>query len=397
MRFLFTISLLELFIGGGGRLIHIGPISLRMVLFSLCLCATVVAIMFPRRRSDGLMLAISLVLVYLVIHVGAVLVGTIYSGDTPKIFSEFQQSLYWLAAPFLALMLQSEADVEKVARLVVISGIILAFGYLGTLVGLITGVVNLGLLKTILSSSGEVQFRSGEFFIYKGFLYLGVSVVFLVAYRRRFWVPLAAMVGIAMVLTFTRGFLLSASVATFALLCAQGRWRSALPALFLMGAAVFFLWVYVPSTDEAAGGRYTSSTNQRVQDMQYMADNATAKTLTIGEGYASLIDNRYQIENTFLWAVWKLGVVGLLFWMVPFFLSAFYYSKIPDRRSNATANAYLFGVVLVYVQTAMNPFLNNPIGLSFVLVALFSLRVLARVSNAPPHHLLIPGVDCAAH
>ena len=116
MRLLFSVSLLELFIGGGGRLTHVGPVSLRMVLFALCLGATAVAIMFPRRRSDGLMLAISLVLVYLLIHVGAMLVGAMYSGDTPKILSEFQQSLYWLAAPFLALMLQTEADVEKIGR-----------------------------------------------------------------------------------------------------------------------------------------------------------------------------------------------------------------------------------------------------------------------------------------
>jgi hypothetical protein len=172
-------------------------------------------------------------------------------------------------------------------------------------------------------------------------------------------------------------------VAVFALLCAQGRWRAALPALLLMGAAAFFVLVYLPSADETVGGRYESSTNQRLEDMQYMADNADAKTIIIGEGYASLINNRYQIENTFLWAVWKLGVIGLVFWFVPFLLSLFYYFRIPDRRSNATANAFMFGVVLVYVQTATNPFLNNPIGLSFVLVALFSLRVLARIVREP--------------
>jgi hypothetical protein len=384
MRILFTISLLELFIGGGGRLIHVGLISLRMVLFALCLCATVVAIMFPRRKSDGLMLAISLALAYLVIHVGGMLVGAIYSGDTPKIFGEFQQSLYWLAAPFLALMLQSEGDVEKTARLVVLSGLILTFGYLAIVVALITGVVGLGMARSLLTSGGEVQFRSGEFFIYKGFLYLGIAAVFLVAYRRRFWIPLVIIVAIAMVLTFTRGFLLSGSVAIFGLLCAQRRWRTALPALILMGAGVLFLWVYVPSTEDVSGGRYEASTNQRLQDIGYMIDHVTANTLITGEGYASLIDNRYQIENTFLWVLWKLGVVGLVFWIVPFLLCVRYYFKISDRRTNPAANAYMFGVVLIYVQTNMNPFLNNPIGLSFVLVALFSLRTLARITNAPP-------------
>jgi len=73
-----------------------------------------------------------------------------------------------------------------------------------------------------------------------------------------------------------------------------------------------------------------------------------------------------------------------LFWMTPLALCVLFYLRIPDRRMNATANAYLFGVVLIYVQTNMNPFLNNPIGLSFVLVALFSLRTLSRAGNESP-------------
>jgi hypothetical protein len=34
-------------------------------------------------------------------------------------------------------------------------------------------------------------------------------------------------------------------------------------------------------------------------------------------------------------------------------------------------------VILVYVQTLTNPYLNNPIGLSFVMVAIFSLKTLS--------------------
>jgi hypothetical protein len=388
MRALFTISLLELFMGGGGRLIHVGPVSLRMVLFAACLCATVVAIMFPRRESDGLRLALLLSLIYLIIHVGGMLVGAMFVGDGPKIFGEFQQSLYWLAAPFIALMLQRETDVQKVTRLVLISGVTLASVYMGVLLAMATGIASPGLLKAIIGSSGELVFRGGDFFIYKGFLYLGIGIIFLVALRPRFWIPLAVFVGVAQLLTFTRGFLLSTSIALFALLCAQRRWRAAVPALILAGGALFVILVYLPSSDESVGGHYESSTNQRIEDMQYIVDHLSVKTLAIGEGYASLINNRYQIENTFLWAMWKLGLIGLAFWLVPLFLGLLYYFRIPDRRSNAPANAYLFGLVMIYVQTATNPFLNNPIGLSFAIVAIFALRVMARGHAANGH--LVP-------
>jgi hypothetical protein len=378
MRTLFTISLLELFIGGGGRLTAIGPVSLRMALFAACLCATAVAMLFPRRRSDGVLLAMLLVLIYLLVHVAALIVGAVYSGDGSEIFTEFQQSLYWLAAPFFALMIQSEQDVLRYARVVQIAGVVLACLYLLVLVGLITTLLPLHLVRAIIGPSGEVSFRSGEFFIYKGFVYLGISIVFFVALRGRYWVPIATVVAFAMVFTFTRGFLISTAASVLLMLCFQERWRAAVPALFLVVCAAFVVWVYLPSLDTRVLDNYDASTNARLQDLWYMIDHVTLKTLLIGEGFGSMINDRYLVENTFLWALWKLGVAGLIFWVFPLVLCVYYYSKIPDRRTSPLANAYFFGTVLVYLQTMINPYVNNPIGLSFVLLSMFSLRILSR-------------------
>jgi hypothetical protein len=378
MRALFTISLIELFFGGGGRLTAVGPVSLRMVLFAACLCATLVAILFPRRRSDGVLLAMLLVLIYLLVHVAGLVVGAVYGSDPSHMFAEFQQSLYWLAAPFFALMIQSEQEAQRYARLAQIAGVTLACIYLAILIGLISGLIHLSLVKAIVAPSGEAVFRSGEFFIYKGFLYLGISIVFFVAIRGKYWAPLATLVAIAMILTFTRGFVISTAAAVLLMLFMQGRWRAAVPVLVLVASAAFIVWIYLPSLDSSVLTSHEFSMNQRLEDMTYMFYHATAKTFIIGEGYGSLINDRYLIENTFLWAWWKLGTIGLLFWLLPLSLCIYYYTKISNRRSNPLANAYLFGTVLVYVQTATNPFLNNPIGLSFVMLAIFSLRILAR-------------------
>jgi hypothetical protein len=378
MRALFTISLLELFLGGGGRLTAVGPVSLRMVLFAACLCATLVAILFPRRRSDGVLFAMLLVLIYLLVHVAALVVGAVYGSEWSHMLVEFQQSLYWLAAPFFALMIQSEQEAERYACVVQIAGVTLACIYLGILIGLISGFIHLSLVKAIIGSSGEAVFRSGEFFIYKGFLYLGISIVFFVAIRGKYWIPLATLLAIAMILTFTRGFVISTAVAVLLMLCMQGRWRAAAPVLVLVASAAFLAWIYLPSVDSSLVASHESSTNQRLEDMAYMVYHVTPTTFITGEGYGSLINDRFLIENTFLWAFWKLGAVGLLFWLLPLGLCIYYYTRISNRRSNPLANAYLFGTVLVYVQTATNPFLNNPIGLSFVLLAIFSLRRLSR-------------------
>jgi hypothetical protein len=378
MRALFTLSLLELFMGGGGRLMAVGSVSLRMVLLAACLAATAVAILFPRRRSDGVLLAMLLVLIYLLVHVGALVVGAIQSDDPSQLPIEFQQSLYWLAAPFFALMIQSEDDVRRYARLAQGAGVALACAYLVILVGLISGVLSLGLIRAVLGRGGEISFRSGEFFVYKGFAYLGISIALLVALRDKYWAPLATLVAIAIMLTFTRGFILSTSIGVLLMLCVQRRWRLAVPVILLVATAAVFVLIYLPSVDPSAMGSRDQSTNQRIQDMSYMFYHARASTFLVGEGYGSMIDNRSNIENTFLWALWKLGSIGLIFWMIPLCLCIYYYNKIPNSRSNPLANAYLFGTVVVYVQTSTNPLLNNPIGLSFVMLAIFSLRILSR-------------------
>jgi hypothetical protein len=383
MRALFAVSLLELFMGGGGRLTAVGPVSLRMVLFAACLCATLVAVLFPRRRSDGVQLAMFLVLLYLLVHVGGLIVGAINGAPASEMVIEFQQSLYWLAAPFFALMLQSERDVQRSARLVQIAGATLSAIYVAILMGLLAGIIHLGLLRAIVDPSGEIRFKSGEFFIYKGFLYLGISIVFFVAMRSKYWLGLVTLIALALALTFTRGLVISTSVAVLLMLFFQGRWRAAIPALVLVASAAFLVWIYLPSTDTKIGGNYDVSTNQRLEDMTYMVDHVRASTLLVGEGLGSMINNRFGIENTFLWELWNLGAPGLLFWLLPLVLSIYYYSKISNRRSNGLANAYLFGTILVYVQTTANPYLNNPIGLSFVMLAMFSLRILSRRGRRP--------------
>ena len=118
-------------------------------------------------------------------------------------------------------------------------------------------------------------------------------------------------------------------------------------------------------------------------------ENFKLNSLLFGEGMGTLINDRINIENTFLWAFWRLGVVGVIFWMSPLIICFKYFLRI--KRCNPQFNlacAYLFSTILIYVQTLSNPYLNNAIGLSFVLVAIFSLRTL---SKAVPEHVPITG------
>jgi hypothetical protein len=391
---LFTVTLAELFMGGGGRLLHMGPVTLRMILFAICLVVGAVAILFRLRSMDGQRLAFGLVMTYLLVHVFGLLIGAVNGAEFSDMISEFQQSLYWLAAPFFALVLQSPTMVYKTSVLVRLAGVLLALGYIAVLALLAIGRLSILEVLPILTDSGEVIVRGENFLFYKGFLYLGLAIIFFVAIRGRFWRTLVILVGVALVLTLTRGFLLSVSVSVLLMLAAQGRRVVAGMALVAVAIGAFIVFIYVPSLNEKISSSQTESNTQRQQDFREIVDHVTPQSLLIGEGYGAMVNDRFNIENTFLWAVWKLGVTGLLFWVMPLGLCAYYYLKIPNRSGHATASAFFFGTVLVNFQTLTNPYLNNPIGLSFVIAAIFSLRTLskqaqAKLREAKVHHVLM--------
>jgi hypothetical protein len=381
IRFLYTIALLELFIGGGGRLLAIGPVSARMVLFAPYVLIGFYALFARPRISRGQFLAVCLVLAYLLVHLPAVINGAIRGVAAEDMLREFQQSLYIVAAPFFAMVLDSTDMVERSARLVLIAGLSLAFGYLCLIAGGALGLVDVLALYAKVDETQEFVGRGEGLFFYKGFLYLGVAMVFLISMRVKYWLPLSVAVAVALVATLTRGFLISTSFAVFFLLMTQGR-RAAMTVALVIGLiASFVVLVYLPSLNQGILTSQGLSNGQRISDVSYMVSNFSAGTFLFGEGFGALINDRVLIENTFLWATWKLGFAGLVFWFAPLFLVTHFFFSIPARGANRLACAYFFGTVLVYVQTMTNPYLNNPIGLSFVMVAMFSLRTLADRSS----------------
>jgi hypothetical protein len=376
---LFTVSLLELFIGGGGRLLEVGPITVRMILFAACLCASVLIAVFRPRRDDGLVLALALVTAYLAVHLTAFWIGAVRGNDLTFARTEMQQSLYWLAAPFLALALRSRRMVLRASVLVRVAGVVLAVGYIAFVTALAAGAIDYQTLYVFLTQSDEFMFRTESYFFYKGFLYLSIGTIFFLALRgwnSAMWLLLLTL---ALAMTLTRGLVLSTGFAALLLLVVQRRWKPLSIAIVAAASVGFFVWGYLPSQQETLDASRDESNSQRVEDFKFIVENLRIRALFLGEGLGALINGRVNIENTFLWAFWRLGFVGLVFWLTPLVICTSYFLRIPRLAADfPLACAFFFSTVVVYVQTMSNPYLNNPIGLSFVIVAVFSLRTLSR-------------------
>ena len=315
---------------------------------------------------------------YLLTHLPGLVAGAVRGVSAADLTVEIQPSLYWLAAPFFATVLGSRRLILQTATLVRISGVLLALVYLATLVGLFTGHIDFVDLYAKLDATGEFFFRGESYFFYKGFLYLAIACVFLLAMPGRWSGSAFAVVAIALVLTLTRGFVVATAVAVLLMLMALRRWWAVGAASTLTAVALLAVWVVLPGLTDGFSDEREISNSVRIDDLCFMLDQATPATLLIGKGFGAYINGRLNIENTYLWILWKLGLPALLFWLVPLVLCISYMRSIgPRHPDHRLACGYFYATVLVYVQTATNPYLNNPIGLSFVLIALSSLRTLA--------------------
>ncbi|MES3023179.1 MAG: O-antigen ligase family protein [Pseudomonadota bacterium] len=381
LRLLFIVVALELFLGGGGRLWDLGPVSLRMLLFT----GTLGLMLFPqfwRRVGDDAGLAYGMVALFLVVHLPAVFVGLARGVEPGVVFGEIQPMLYWLMAPFFAQVLSGQDNVVLTAKLVRGAGLLLAVAYLVALVAILTGYVDFLAAYRTLNDTGEFFFRGGQgLFVYKGFLYLCIALVFFVAIPGRLKPLTIALIGAALLLTLTRGFILSTGAALLMLLWATGRKK--LLAAFVIGGALAALALALASLSQGSILVRTDtgvSNAIRFKDINFMLANVDKLTLFTGHGFGSYISgDRLNIENSYLWIWWKTGIPGLLFWLAPLLVCILAFKRIPAAsRSFPYACAYFFSVVLIYMQTATNPYLQNPIGLSFLIMATFSLRTLAR-------------------
>jgi hypothetical protein len=378
VRALYFAVAIELFLGGGGRLLEIGPVTLRMILFAVAVAASFWLALHRVDEGSSVRFAAGLVLAFLAVHIPPSIIGLLGGAHPGEVLLDVQPILYWLIAPFFAFVLCDVDVIRATSKLVWICAVLLATAYLAVLALLLTGTVDHLAFYQAASATGEFAFRSDTLLVYKAFLYLGVGVVFLIALRPKGYIWLLALVIPALVMTLTRGFLLSAAVAVLLMLLAERRLATALAALGCALAALWGIWYFAPGVLEGLQDQREISNAIRMEDMRFIADEMTGDALVLGHGFGSPVIERLGIENSYLWLLWKGGLACLLFWIAPLVLCWRAYRTIGPRTPQAPlAAAFFYSVVLVYIQTATNPYLNNPIGLGFVLIALFALRRLA--------------------
>ena len=374
LRFLMIVALLEIFLGGGGRLIDIGPLSLRMYLFMLTFsCSLMMAASGAGLNKNFFYILLSATLLLLISswigYANDALIKAITDDVKPLL------AIYFLM--FLYFTIKTEADVMLVVQLIRVSAVVLACLYIVTFVLINFKLIPFRSFYDSVASSEEFFFR-GEFaFFYKGFVYMCVGLFFFLMEKKVNKLIVTILV-LAIVLTFTRGFIVAIVLTYLAYLLFIKKSGSRIVLYSLMISIVIIsLW----SSFHDANINRQASDSARIIQVQEVVHDVTPLSIFIGHGFGIGVPSRPdKMEIAYLEIFHKQGLMGISFWVILLALTTTLYKSVRGENRRL-ASAFLLAVVVIYVQSFTNPYVNNPIGITMILLSCVCLNVLANNST----------------
>jgi hypothetical protein len=417
-KMLVTIFFVELFVGGGGRLIDFGFLSIRQVLFILLFLTFLFRIVkekafFNKDVNTFIRFNLVSVGVYILIawFLVSALIGLLNGNPRSIIVMDFFRVSFFAAYfPLVYYISERRYSKKKIISL-------LKYGALA--VAIYTIVIAL-LGKTVFSSNFESYMSFWKSFMNDDLLFRKSHSVF---YKSHFYVLIGLILSLndilskkySMINTLnvifcsisifwsdTRGFSIALLVSLFVIVFFDMKiftdsiikWSlkvkrivknrqivSKVIVLVLLTILVPYLYQY--TTME----RFSDQTNQEDSDVKDTSVGARIEFLLdsknillgdpinfiFGEGYGTSIAGRVEgIEMSFL-DIWvEQGAVGLSIWLYLCLLVLYHYHiAYKNGKEITTVDRSLIGAFVgMVLLTNINPFINNPIGIVFFLLVL---------------------------
>lgn len=427
-KVLLTIIFIELFVGGGGRLIDFGVLSIRQVLFLLLIATFIYRIVKDKAylnfrvntffRLNSVTIGIYALLFW---FVASALIGFINGHPLSVIVMDFFRVSYFVAYFPLAYYLSGERfSKSRIISILKPSALVVAiFTIIVSLLGKTIFSANFAPFYNFMNwiMNDDLFFRPSNSVFYKSHLFVMIALIIslndvLNKKYTRLDVAIVILGTVSVLWSETRGFLLAlmASLLMLVILDAkvvsdkfkgisnkfkslfQSKWFVKKTIILMMVVCLLpFLYKYMtlerfnedtiiidPADDitvDQGPQINDESVNARlefiVDSKEILLNNPIY--LVFGTGYGMEIAERLDgIEMSFLDILVEQGLIGLGIWFFLFFLVFinYYvgYKKTGQLHTlEISLMAAFIGVLLV---TNINPFINNPIGISFFLVLL---------------------------
>jgi hypothetical protein len=433
-RILLTVFFIELFVGGGGRLIDFGVVSIRQVLFLLLVLTYVVRIIkekviFNKEMNMFFRFTPVSIGVYSLIFwfVVSVVIGFVNGHPRGAIVTDFFRVSFFVAYFPLAYYISKERfPLQRIITLLKYSALVVA---------IFTIVVSL-LGKTVFSNNfqpfydfmnyimnDDLYFRPSNSVFYKSHFFVLVGLIIslndlLSKNYSKLNIAIILFGSVSVIWSETRGFLLAFMLSVFMIIIldvkvlidpikglgqklqklvqSQQFIRKLAISLMVM-VAVPFLYKYmtlerfqqttvveeghIPThkgnkseNDKVQKEVYDESVNAR---MEFISDSKNIlshpKNLILGTGYGTEIGVRITgIEMSFLDILVEQGLIGLATWGFLFLIIYYnYYVAYRKGQKITTLDISLMAAFMgILLLTNINPFINNPIGICFFIIVL---------------------------
>lgn len=381
MRSLFKIilivTLVELFVAGGGRVFEIGGATLRIALFFLNM--VIAATMYIYRAS---------IPKYVVVLSGAAVVvllfytvlGWLNGAPFALIAEDVKPLSYFFSILFFSYYIDRKERVQLAVSLIKKSSLFLALAYIGLQVMFFLGRLDFMWFYSYalnqISPSDFIFRGAAGLFFYKGFVYMVIGLIFWIHSEKSRWKNIAILiVTVAMILTGTRGFILMFAF-VYALFYGIPMLMRLNIKILLLAAVLAIGSIYFFGNFEI--GDKALSDSIRIQQLIQVAERINPISFFIGHGFGVGVPVReVHMEIGYLEVFHKQGILGLGLWAL-FFLFL-YNAYVRAKNFMNIRKPFFLGICFVLLLSLTNPIFNNPIGISLFMIALSVFAVLNKL------------------
>lgn len=370
---------------GSGRLLAVGSLTAKMLLYLASLATASVALLLGARISIG---TCYLIAAFALLAGVSSIIGLLNGAKMDLLMIDLRLYAYIPALCFFDLAIRSQQAVDLVSKAIRIASVVMLLVCASIIVLVLSGELTvIELLRFVTVGSSEDVMASQEGigirFFYKGYIYLGVGVLFW-ASRPGWRAKIIAGCALGLiVLSGTRGLSLAVIICWLMAWALASKKKRAVTRLVAAGILIAVLAASPYLVSVLRGGDQISASNDdRLLTIRQVEAQVTPGSLFWGHGLGVGVPARREhMEITYLEFLHKNGLVGLAIWLSLLALVLGRYLRLQGSAQADAAVPFVSAVLLIAIDTFSNPTLNNPIGLSVVFITLGVLGFLGNIAR----------------
>ena len=374
-----TVAFAELLLGGSGRVVMIGPLSLRIFILGCLLCYTLYLLFSNKLIANPS----NVILLCILVDFAIMLIYSIINNKISDVIDSFTGYVVIAVCPvFIYLFKDNAGLLNWIRKLLYFCAVILSFiTYLLWGLSLITSATSV-ILNSFqyggLAYVGPIPrlFLKGSIFICCA-LFFALSD-FLLTHNKKYLV-MVAIFALAVIMTFTTSFyvfsLLLILISMYKLI-GKEHFIKFLTIIILLGI-IGLVVAYKAGIADVFIERFSGDYNFSYKGTQLLTvlDNYLESPLFgKGFGYSIKIDYGYIVDHTYsfevMWSQLLLdtGIVGFTLFISHVMLTLYNLHKLFKSTGAVVFLSFELSLIMICLVSLTNPFMNNAIGLLFYAV-----------------------------